>query len=312
MTVWPNRLTIGRVFRYAYSNTLTIPAPRRGTASSSAGPQSVGRVISVLEHLAVEREGATLTELAAFVGAPKTSLVGLLNAMVRERCLRREESGRYLLGERIHAFVAQAAGGQELSALAHPILEALVEATGETALLGAVAEDADLVVYLDRVESDNPVRYTVKVGDRREMHCTATGKVLLAFGDPARARRLVARRGLERFTPTTITSPAELRAELERIRREAIARTDGERVAGASGVAAPVFGAGGRVVAALLVAGPSERVKRNRARIEREVVAGARRLSRMLGGVAQSTAPGGEDAPAGAVPRKRASVKRIA
>lgn len=262
-------------------------ARRPDTDAGSGGPQSVGRVIAVLEMLAAQREGATLTELSAFVGAPRTSLVGLLNALVRERCLRREAHGRYVLGERIHAFAALAAGGRELAELAHPILRDLVAATGETAVLGALADDADLVVYLDRVESDNPVRYTVKVGERREPHCTATGKVLLAFGDPAFARRILAKRGLKRFTATTITSPSDLRDELAQIRRAGLARTNAERVAGASGIAVPVFGPDERAIAALLVAGPSERVAANGKSIERELAAASRKLSRMLGGSAR-------------------------
>lgn len=277
----------------------------RAPSSSSAGPQSVGRVISILERLAAQRDGATLTELASFTDAPKTSLVGLLNAMVAERCLRREPTGRYVLGERVYAFVAQAGEGQDLSKLAQPVLRDLVDATGETAVLGVVADDADLVVYIDKVESDNPVRYTVKVGERREMHCTAMGKVLLAYSDPDRIRRMSSARALKRFTSTTITSPSRFRAELDRIRDEGIARTSGERVAGANGFAAPVFGPDGRAIAALLVAGPSNRVQVNQALIEHQLIEGARRLSLALGGRAHGGALGA----APDLPGRKARVK---
>jgi len=259
-------------------------ARKPDTHSPSGGPQSVGRVIAILEMLAAQHEGATLTELATFVEAPRSSLVGLLNALVRERCLRREAHGRYVLGERIHEFVALAAGGQELAELAQPVLRDLVAATGETAVLGALADDADRVVYLARVESDNPVRYTVKVGERRELHCTATGKALLAFGDPAFARRILAKRSLQRFTATTITSPSDLGDELAQIRREGLARTNAERVTGASGIAVPVFGSDEHAIAALLVAGPSERMAASATLIERELAAASGKLSRMLGG----------------------------
>jgi len=261
--------------------------------------------MSILERLAAQRDGATLTELAIFADAPKTSLVGLLNAMVRERCLRREATGRYVLGERIYAFVAQASEGQDLSKLAQPVLKDLVDATGETAVLGVVADDADLVVYIDKVESNNPVRYTVKVGERREMHCTAMGKVLLAYSDPNRIRRMSSARALKRFTSTTITSPIKFRAELDRIRNEGIARTCGERVAGANGFAVPVFGPDGRAIAALLVAGPADRVQANQALIEHQLIEGARRLNRAIGGRAQGGAPGA----APDSPRRKARVK---
>ena len=77
--------------------------------------------------------------------------------------------------------------GRELAALARPILVGLVEATGETAVLGALAPDADLAIYLDKVESANSIRYAVTVGER-ELYCTAMGKALLAHFKPARHR----------------------------------------------------------------------------------------------------------------------------
>ncbi|NYT64200.1 IclR family transcriptional regulator [Alcaligenaceae bacterium] len=253
-------------------------------AGSSSGPQSVGRVISIIERLASQPDGATLTELATFIDAPKTSLVGLLNAMIRENCLRRETNGRYVLGERLYALIAHPAFRQDISTLALPLLRELVTVTGETAVLGIVADDADRVVYIERVESDHPVRYTVKVGERREMHCTATGKVLLAYSAPDRLKRVLQARALKRFTETTIVSPGELRAELLAVRQEGIARTHEERVAGASGVASPVFDANGEAVAAILVAGPSERIRARKHLIERHVLATARKLSLLLGG----------------------------
>ena len=66
----------------------------------------------------------------------------------------------------------RAMAGRELAALARPILVGLVEATGETAVLGALAPDADLAIYLDKVESANSIRYAVTVGER-ELYCTA-------------------------------------------------------------------------------------------------------------------------------------------
>jgi IclR family transcriptional regulator, acetate operon repressor len=257
-----------------------VPAKTR-----RAAPQSVGRIFSILDAIAGSRTGATLSELAVIAGAPKTSLVGLLAGLTAQGCLLREASGRYSLGPRVHSLAMQAMAGRELVMLARPILHRLVEATGETAVIGALAPDADLAIYLDKVESSNSIRYAVTVGERRDLYCTAMGKALLAHFEPARLKKYLRSSPRERFTATTITSAADLTTEMSRIRREGIARTNGERVADASGMAVPIYGSGGTVVAALLIAGPSARMRANAKGNERSLRSAAAECTRLSGGM---------------------------
>lgn len=270
-------------FRGAVRRAATRVAPR---PAPRAGPQSVGRVFAILDAVAGARAGVPLAELARLASSPKTSLVGLLAGLVAERCLVRDEAGRYALGPRVHALATRALAGRELPELLRPVLTALSAATGETAVLGALAPDADLAVYLDRVESSSSIRYAVAVGERRDLYCTAMGKALLAHFDAQRLKRYMKQVPRQRYTATTITGAAELTAELGRVRREGIARSDGERVEDASALAAPVFGDGGAVVAALLVAGPSERMRANAANNERCLRQAAAEASRLIGGAA--------------------------
>ena len=263
----------------------------RNAPKPRAGPQSVGRIFAILDSIAASGASASLSELAKISGAPKTSLVGLLAGLCAEGCLVRDEAGRYALGPRVQSLAMRCMAGRELVVLARPIFEALVEATGETAVLGAMAPDADLVTYLDRVESSNPIRYAVTVGERRDLYSTASGKALLAYFEPARLRKYLAATPRKRFTDTTITSAADLVAELSRIRRDGIARTNGERVKGASGMAAPIFGGDGTVVAVLLIAGPSERMRANAKHNERALRRAAEECTRLAGG-APAAKPG--------------------
>src|SRR5690606_36761985 len=124
--------------------------------AARGGPQSVGHVLSMLKHVVERREGATVTEFAVHANAPKTCLVGLINALVKEGGLRREGSGRYVLGERIFALPARVAPGRDLAKLARPFLNRLAQTTGETVVLGLAADDADMAVYIDKVQTDNP------------------------------------------------------------------------------------------------------------------------------------------------------------
>lgn len=251
---------------------------------SQAAPQSVGRIFAIIDVLADMPNGATLSELAVATGSPKSSLVGLLAGLIDERCLVRDESGRYLLGPRLPSLSLRMMSGRELTIVARPILSRLVALTGETAVLGGLSPEGDASIYLDKVESQNPIRYAVNVGDRRELYCTAMGKASLAWLDPVRQRQYLAGVKLRRFTTSTITSMPKLRAEIARIRREGIARSDGERVEHASALAAPIFARGGRFVGAMLIAGPSERMRANGEENERALRWAAAECSRLIGG----------------------------
>ena len=244
----------------------------------------MGRIISILETLANSGAGNTLSELAANTGAPKTSLVGLLSGLTAEGCLVRDETGRYTLGPRFLSLAMQTMAGRELITMARPILTNLMETTGETAVLGALAPDADLAYYLDKVESTSSIRYAVTVGERRELYCTVVGKLLLAYFEPHHLKAYLKLAPRQQFTATTITGARELRAELARIRKDGMARSADERVIGASGVSAPVFSADGKVLAAVLIAGPSERIHANADINETAVLQAARECTRLLGG----------------------------
>ena len=89
------------------------------------------------------------------------------------------------------------------------------------------------------------------------------GKALLAYFEPGRLTAYLKSTSREKFTPATNTGAAELLAEMSRIRRDGVARSIGERVRAASALAAPIFAGDGSVVAALLIAGPSERMRAN-------------------------------------------------
>jgi IclR family acetate operon transcriptional repressor len=260
------------------------PASRATLESANhTGPQSVGRVVALLEHLVGHTQGATLAELAQATSAPKTSLVGLLQALVHERCVDRNSVGRYVLGERIFALALRASAGHDLTSRARPFLQDLVDETGETAVLGVIDPSADLVLYVDKVEGTHPLRYTVHVGERREMHCTAMGKALLAHCAQAQVDRVLSVPKFAKFTPSTVTSPRRLASELAQIRREGIARSINQRIDGIAACAAPVFGLGQQLLGAILVAGPTERFEAQRGLIETQIKRHAQALSMALG-----------------------------
>lgn len=254
-------------------------------AISTASPQSVDRIFAVLDYLAEHPDGDSLAGIARAAAAPKSSMVGLLAGMLRAGYLVRDDRGIHSLGPRMFGLAVRVAARADLHVFARPILAGLVEATGETALLGTLAPDADLAMYIDKAESPNPVRYTVAMGERRELYASAMGKLLLAYMPDARRNEYLRNEKLRAFTANTITSSRALREELARIREQGVARTDAERVAGASALAAPVFAADGSLLVGLGIAGPSDRMRAGLPAMERALKDAARRLTAMVAGL---------------------------
>ncbi len=252
---------------------------------SRSAPQSVGRIFAILDVLASSGGTMSLAELAVAAEAPKTSLVGLLAGLVAEGALVRGEGGRYTLGPRVLSLAMQVAGGEELVRLVRPVMERLCEQTGETVVFGTLAPDADLAHYLDRVESTSSIRYAVTIGERRELYCSSMGKILLAFMSEARREQFLKRVERVQFTDLTITDEKELRQEIKAIQQTGLARSSDERIIGASGIGAPIFGNDGNVVAGLVIAGPTDRfLQHRRDTHEPLLMAAAAECTKLAGG----------------------------
>ncbi len=144
--------------------------------------------------------------------------------------------------------------------MARPAVVDLMRRTGETVFLGTLCSDRASIVYVDKVESDHVIRYAGGVGDRRPLHATSSGKVILAFLSPDEREQVLKSLSLARHTERTVTSLPALRASLDAIRRDGVCVTTDELVPGASGIAAPVFDRYGRVAGACAIGGPTERV----------------------------------------------------
>jgi IclR family acetate operon transcriptional repressor len=141
--------------------------------------------------------------------------------------------------------------------VAQPFLDRLGKATGETINLGVSSNG--LVEQIAQVDSTYLIGGTNWIGMSVPLHCSALGKVLLAYG----AAQPGPLDTLERRTAKTITTEAALRAELAGVRARGYAVTDEELEPGLVAVAAPIYGYDGNVVAALSVSGPASRMARD-------------------------------------------------
>jgi len=154
---------------------------------------------------------------------------------------------------------------------------------GEAAFVSTPAADATAVVFIDMIESEQLIRYTVNVGQRSALHATANGKAILAFLPVIQRDEILRALPLKRYTDRTITSLPTLRASLDEIRAAGVCVSVDEIVRGASGIAAPVYDRDGRVVGACAVGGPTERMKPRMRQLAADVKAAARSISMLLG-----------------------------
>jgi DNA-binding IclR family transcriptional regulator len=240
-------------------------------------------VVDILELLAASRDGLALREISAELEAPKSSLLPLLRALAARAFLEQGRTGEYRLGPRALDLGTGAPARRELHEVARPTLLELMRRSGETVFLGALAADGLSVVYVDKVESEQIIRYAAGIGDRRPLHATSSGKVILAHLPEAEREATLRALTLTRHTERTVTGVAARRASLDEMRRAGVCVSIDELVRGASGVSAPILDRDARVVGACTIAGPTERMRSRLRAHTAEAKAAARAISAHLG-----------------------------
>lgn len=262
--------------------------PHSGTSPYRV--QVLDRALALLESVGAERNGASLAELAVKLKLHKSTVHRLLMVLERHRLLDKQpENGRYRLGLKLFELGSRAMAATGLREHARPCLQRVLYETEETVHF-CVLEGSE-VLYVDKVEPQRSVRMASAVGRRAPAYCTAVGKAMLSELPQSEADDIVRRSGLRPLTRRTITTPAELNAELRATRARGYAIDDEENEEGVRCVAAAVLDAAGHPVAAISVSGPSFRITKEKVPIvARSVMAAAADLSAQLGYDAQEVA----------------------
>jgi IclR family acetate operon transcriptional repressor len=247
----------------------TVPA--HGTTAVDRGAELLVRVLESEQPVA-------LSELASATGIPKSTASRLITALERRGLVEQDgERGRLRPGPAILRVAERGMLERNVVELARPSLEALGEASGETINLAVPGRHG--VEHVAQVESRHFLGAGQWLGRSVDYHCTANGKVFLAFG-----RAPVPTAPLAKFTSATITELGHLEAELDKTRRQGYGVAVDEIEMGLAALAAPVRGARGDVVAALSISGPTLRMTPRRIRELLTILTSeAQALSRRLG-----------------------------
>lgn len=245
----------------------------------------IGKVRLIVESLAAADGRVGLSELARRSGLAKPTVHRLCQELVAWGVVERAGAA-FRLGRRLFELGQHVPGHRILRDAALPYMEELFVATRQTVHLAVV--DGLEVLYLERITGRRSDRVPSQVAGRLPLHCTATGKCLLAFGPPALLEQAV-ERGLAPMTARSVVSPPVLRRELEQARVDGFAVEREEVAAGVMSVAAPVFAAGGRLTGALSITAAVRHV--DVGRLAPTLLGATRALGQALGAVLERPGP---------------------
>ena len=217
------------------------------------------RLLAILE--AVTRQGGPVApgDVGPELDLPKPTIHRLFQTLEGAGFLQREPDGRsYTIGPRMRMLATGVLSTARMRTPRLAVMRALSRAIGETVNLSI--PDRGAMLYLDRVETEWPLRIQLPVGSRVPLHCTAAGKLHLSTLPPAHLERFLRNDPLARHTANTLTTAAALREEISGIGRAGHARDNEEFIAGMIAIAVPLRDGHGRMPASLSFHAPTQRM----------------------------------------------------
>lgn len=225
---------------------------------------AVHRAVQVLEILAGSHTGFSLADLSRQTGIPKSSLFRILLTLEKASIVHLDRARNiYNLGMKLIDWGNRALDKIDLKTITHPHLVRMAQETRESYYV-AILDDYEVIV-IDRADTPEIWSMVARLGQRSPVHATASGQILVAEAPEEVVNTIIARKGLKRFTPRTLTSVARLKDRLKEVRRTGFTIADAEYKPDLCVIAVPIRDHHGKIQAALMTALQSERMRRNRA-----------------------------------------------
>lgn len=216
------------------------------------------RLLLVVEEVAKRGVAVRPSDLVDALGLPKPTMHRLLQTAEQEGFLQRDLDGRsYGPGPRLRALAVSTMSSEHLRTGRLTILRGVAEQIGETCNLATA--DREGMTYLDRVETEWPLRIQLPIGTQVPFHCTASGKMYLSTLRPHILKTVLTTRPLEKRTESTLTDFDKIKAELEATRERGYATDDEEFMTGMTALAVPILDGRGKLLATLSAHAPMQR-----------------------------------------------------
>ncbi len=229
--------------------------------------RQVDNMLDLLELFARQKTPLTLTALSRALGIPKSSMFNLLETLLaRGAIYETHPRGGYYPTRRLFDLADQTMQGDSFLQLIHGELEALATGSGETVVVAVRdPQEPSSIVYIDVLESQSPLRYSAKVGDRRPVYTTSSGKAILTTYAAEERQSILASLTYAPHRKTTITNARDMAASLEASLARGWCEDNAEYTPDVMGLAVPIRYGEGRF--GLAVAGPLSRIRANRSKL---------------------------------------------
>lgn len=215
--------------------------------------QSIDRALDIIEAVAVEQEGLTLTEIADCVSLHKSTVYRLLSTLMKRGYIDKTHDNHYKIGLKPIEVVSYYINNLELQTEARPYVAQITAQLGLTSHLGVL--DGDKVVYIEKMDVISSVKLYSQIGLRMHAYCSSLGKCLLSNYSKPQLEQIMAENGFIQFTPNTIITIEALHEEIAKIRKQGWAIDDEEYEIGHRCIGAPIYDYRGDIIAAISASG---------------------------------------------------------
>lgn len=219
---------------------------------------SVNNALRILNSFTIEDREKRVTDLAIELDIGKSTVSRLLNTLLKEGYVKKDsQTQKYSLGTKILSLYSSLMATMDIIKEAKPILEELSLSTKESVQLAEI--DGSNIIYIDQIKSTYPMQIFAHIGRINPIHCTSSGRVLLAYKDEEYINKIL-NEDLEKYTSYTIINKELLRKKLKEVKTLGYSLIENEFVDGIVSISAPIRDYKNNVIAAVSLVGPIQRL----------------------------------------------------
>ena len=250
-------------------------------ASKNKFINSIKRAVKILELYDSETKYLGITDMSKALDLNKSTTYRIVNTLKDENLLvKNEENQKYRVGCKILNLASNVVGNYDYKSIALEKMREIRDEINETVILSVYTKE--IGVCLDKIDANNSIKLSSKVGEVIPLHGGATGKVLLAYIPDDEAEKVLAG-DLEKYTENTITDVSKLKEQIKEIKNKGYVISHSEVDKGCIGVGAPILDSNGKLIYGLSVAGPISRIKSYGINdLVQELVSGAEEISKKI------------------------------
>jgi DNA-binding IclR family transcriptional regulator len=216
--------------------------------------QSVERTLSIIEILSDYENGLGITEISEKANLHKSTVHRLLNTLIVKGYVKQnEDSNRYNLTLKLFEIGNKKIEKMNIVTSAKPLLHELMEKTNE--VIHLVVREGTEIVYIDKVESQNPIRMYSKIGKRSPVYCTAVGKSMLSHMTDNEVKFIWDNSTIEKLTKNTVIDFKKFKEDLNIIKKQGYAIDEQENEIGIRCIGTSILDYKGEICGAISISG---------------------------------------------------------